>query len=147
MQVSDRMVEILRSTRDALDAAVNLCWSLVAVAVVSGIALYDETGLWWLCAAALLLATVAYKGAVIAAQAYSGLMHVVYDLHRFELLDALRLPLPADEEQERQIFAEVSATFSGRGRPGVAYEHGSRRSDPDDADDSAYPENMDGQAG
>ncbi|MET9408358.1 hypothetical protein ABZX90_21715 [Streptomyces sp. NPDC002935] len=69
MQVSDRMAEVLRSTREALDTAVNLSWSFLMVTAVSATALYDEAGLWWLCGGALLLALVAYKGAVIAAQA------------------------------------------------------------------------------
>ncbi|MGI5137531.1 hypothetical protein [Streptomyces sp. CA-106110] len=110
MQVSNRMVDALRSTRDALDAAVNLCWSFLAVAVMSGVALYDEEDRWWLCGGSVLLAVVAYRGAVVAAQAYAGLMHVVYDLHRFELLEALHHPLPADQESEQEIFAEISAS-------------------------------------
>lgn len=146
-QVSDRMSEALRSTRNALDTAVNLCWSFLAVTALSGVALYDEAGLWWLCGVALLLAAIAYKGAVIAAQAYSGLMHVVYDLHRFELLDALHYPLPPDGAAEEEIFAEVSDLFAGQGRPTVPYDHGGGRSHPDDVDGPAYPQHMDGERG
>ncbi|MES5816535.1 hypothetical protein [Streptomyces sp. RG80] len=146
MQVSDRMSDTLRSTRDALDTAVNLCWSFLAVTVVSASALYDEPNRWWLCGGALLSAGVSYKGAVTVAQAYSGLMHVVYDLHRFELLEALRHPLPSDGESEREAFAEVTARFSGRVSGRVRYEHGESCSGPDYGDEGANPQHMHGDA-
>ncbi|MFF0010474.1 hypothetical protein [Streptomyces sp. NPDC005374] len=126
LQVSDRMAEVLSSTRDALDTAVNLCWAFLMLTVVGCTGLYDEPTVWWWCGAGLGLAAVAYKGAVTAAQAYSGLMHVVYDLHRFDLLDALHLPLPADAASEETMFAELSNELAGvrlRERP---YGHAAR---------------------
>ena len=124
LQVSDRMAEVLRSTRDALDTAVNFCWAFLVLTGTGVTALYDEPSAWWLCGVGSVLAAVAYKGAVTAAQAYSGLMHVVYDLHRFDLLDALHYPLPTDPASEEALFSEVSDRFAGlrsRGRP---YDHG-----------------------
>ncbi len=123
MQVSDRMSDVLRSTRDALDVATNLCWSFLALTVVSATALYDEPAHRWLSAAALLLAAVAYKGAVIAAQSYAGLMRVVFDLHRFDLAEALHYPLPADRHEEDVLFTDVSDLLTGRGRPDLPYDH------------------------
>ncbi|MEU9174774.1 hypothetical protein AB0D34_44665 [Streptomyces sp. NPDC048420] len=147
MQISDRMSEALNSTRDALDTAVNLCWSFLAVALTYGVALYDEPNSWWLCGGAVILAGVAYKGAVIAAQAYSGLMHVVYDLHRFELLDALHRPLPKDTVTEKETFAEVTAQFTGQGHLHGDYRHGEARSHAHNADRSAYAQHMDDESG
>jgi hypothetical protein len=146
MQISDRMSEALNSTRDALDAAVNLCWSFLAVALTYGVAFYDEPKSWWLCGGAVILASVAYKGAVIAAQAYSGLMHVVYDLHRFELLDALHYSLPGDTVTEKATFAEVTARFTGRGSVRSDYSHGEGRSHSHNADRSAYAEHVDDES-
>ncbi|MFF7949895.1 hypothetical protein [Streptomyces griseorubiginosus] len=122
LQVSDRMSEVLRSTRDALDTAVNLCWALLALVGTGVYALYDEPALWWWCGTGLVLAGGAYKGAVTAAQAYSGLMHVVYDLHRFDLLDALHYPLPTRADEE-DTFAGISALFAGAERPDLPYAH------------------------
>ncbi|MHA6760023.1 hypothetical protein [Streptacidiphilus sp. PAMC 29251] len=121
-QVSDPVAGALRSTRDALDTAVNLFWSLLAVGAVSTGALWDEPGAWWLPALALVLAAVAYQGAVIAAQAYSGLMRVVYDLHRFDLLDALHHRLPSKEE-ERSVFGQVSEQLAGEWVQDLPYDH------------------------
>jgi hypothetical protein len=117
------MSEVLRSTRDALETAVNFCWAFLALMGVGTAALYDEPSQWWLCGAALALAAVSYKGAVTAAQAYSGLMHVVYDLHRFDLLDALHYPLPADRASEEVMFSEVSDLFAGVRRQDRRYNH------------------------
>ncbi|MEU6303396.1 hypothetical protein [Streptomyces chartreusis] len=123
MQVSDRAAVVLYSTRDALDAAVNLCWCFLALIPVSCLALYDEPGLWWTWACEVLLAAAAYKGAVTAAQTYASLMHVMYDLHRFDLAKALHYSLPADPQSERELFAQVSDLLSGRGLPDLQYEH------------------------
>jgi hypothetical protein len=135
LQVSDRMADVLRSTRDALDTAVNLCWSFLVLTGAGVAALYDEPSTWWLCGAGLLLAGVAYKGAVTAAQAYSGLMHVVYDLHRFDLLDALHHPLPTDRTSEEEVFSELSDLFAGIRRQGRPYDHpGTRGRSPSPPD-------------
>lgn len=127
LQVSDPMAEVLRSTRDALDTAVNLCWSFLLLTGAGCAALYDEPSAWWLCGAGPALAAVAYKGAVTAAQAYSGLMHVVYDLHRFDLLDALHHPLPSDRTSEEAMFSELSDRLAGIRRQGRPYDHAATR--------------------
>ncbi|WP_329337821.1 hypothetical protein OG252_20680 [Streptomyces sp. NBC_01352] len=137
LQVSDRMAEVLRSTRDALDTAVNLCWSFLALTLTGVTALYDEPSAWWLCGAGVLLAAVAYKGAVTVAQAYSGLMHVVYDLHRFDLLDALHYPLPRDRTSEEEVFSEVSDLFAGLRHQDRTYDHPGVRARPDRGDSAA----------
>ena len=61
---------------------------------------------WWLMvpAATLLLAWLSYRGAVVAAAiAYGEAIEAAFDLHRFDLLRALHLPLPSD------LAAEVRA--------------------------------------
>ncbi|MEV5849343.1 hypothetical protein AB0M32_46025 [Streptomyces sp. NPDC051985] len=137
MQVSPRMSEALRSTRDALDTAVNLCWSFLALTVVLAFALCDEPRLIWLPLGSLVVSAIAYKGAVIAAQAYSGLMHVVFDLHRFDLLEALHHPLPVGRKDEEHLFGQVSRFFAGSVTSDLPYEHGDRGSGPHDADSAA----------
>ncbi|MFD9328808.1 hypothetical protein [Streptomyces sp. NPDC060065] len=140
MQVSDRMADVLRSARDALDAAVNLCWSFLALTVTSVAALHQEPSQWWLCGSGLLSAGVAYKGAVIAAQTYAGLMHVVYDLHRFDLLEAMHYRLPPDREAEEEMFVQVSDLLNGQRPPDLRYEHRDASrvgSDAHDADGTA----------
>lgn len=123
-QVSDRLAETLRSARDALDTAVNLCWSFLALTLAGVPALYDEPSVWWWCGAGLALAAVAYKGAVTAAQSYAGLMRVTYDLHRFDLLTALHHPLPPDRDAEDDTFYRLSEFLSGTRATDLPYDHG-----------------------
>ncbi|MFJ8634358.1 hypothetical protein [Streptomyces sp. NPDC093568] len=139
LQVSDRMAEVLGSTRDSLDTAVNLCWALLALTGLAAAALYDEPSAWWLCAVGLMLAAIAYKGAVTAAQAYSGLMHVAYDLHRFDLLEALHHHLPSDRDAEEDMFLRLSQLFAGAAHSDLPYHHGhsAQSSGLDDADEGA----------
>jgi hypothetical protein len=59
-------------------------------------------------------------------------MHVVYDLHRFDLLDALHYPLPEDSASEEELFAEVSEEFGGLRRRRRSYGH-ARAGDDDQA--------------
>ncbi|MEU6340470.1 hypothetical protein ABZ883_05895 [Streptomyces sp. NPDC046977] len=149
MSVSDRLMKSLESTRDALDTAVNLCHSMLAIALCCCGAFYDERTLWWLPVLALVLAAVAYKGAVIAAQAYSGLMHVVYDLHRFDLLAAMHHRLPSKTE-ERQVLAELSDFFMAGWGPEphrlaervVNWPYDHDRSRAKNTDRTAGPEDM-----
>ncbi|WP_329220522.1 hypothetical protein OG352_27450 [Streptomyces sp. NBC_01485] len=84
-------------------------WSLGAMAL-------------WL--APLVTATVAYAHTVRAAVAYGNSLRVAFDLQRFDLYEALHLPAPADQEQERVTNAALSAQWrhSALFRPGsVAY--------------------------
>lgn len=137
-QVSAPLAKALSSARDTLDMAVNLCYAFLACTGVMLAALYDEPGRWWLVALALGPAMVAYKGAVTGAQAYAGLMHVVYDLHRFDLVDALHHQLP-DHEQEWALFQRLSDRFAGR-RVNLPYAHGSSR--PDETEGSDQPKQV-----
>ncbi|MFB6934047.1 hypothetical protein PGH47_26360 [Streptomyces sp. HUAS 31] len=126
LQVSERALVLLRSCRDALDTAVNLCWSCLVLTGTAALALYDEPSSWWLCGLGLAFAATAYKGAVTAAQSYAGLMHVAYDLHRFDLLEALHYSLPADRKAEEEMFLRVSDQLMG-GRTDLPYDHGRTR--------------------
>ncbi|MEU4092762.1 hypothetical protein [Streptomyces sp. NPDC026673] len=106
-QVSGRLAAALSSARDSLDTAVNLCHAFLGCFLLGVVALYDEPGRWWLLAVFAVAAALAYKGAVTAAQAYTGLMYVVYDLHRFDLAKALGHKLP-DAEDEWGLFRRIS---------------------------------------
>ncbi|WP_211258931.1 hypothetical protein [Spirillospora albida] len=129
-QVSRPLAGALESARDTLDSSVNLCYSFLACAVASAAAVYDEPEMWWLPTASLCAATVAYKGAVTAAQAYARLMHVVYDLHRFDLVRALHYRLPGREE-EWALFRRISDALAGH-PVNLPYDHGQSSSDGTD---------------
>ncbi|WP_207945451.1 hypothetical protein [Actinomadura sp. 7K534] len=121
-QISRSLASAVNSARDTLDTSVNLCYSFLACAAASGAAVYDESGVWWLPAGSLGAAALAYKGAVTTAQAYAQLMHVVYDLHRFDLVRAMHYPLP-DREGEWDLFQRISDVLADRAAE-LPYDHG-----------------------
>jgi hypothetical protein len=92
--VSPSLTEALDGLRDQLDVAVRLCVVLLIAAAVSGAMLITDG--WWLAvpAAAILLAWLAYRSAIRTAAAYGEAMGWAFDLHRFDMLNALHLPLP-----------------------------------------------------
>jgi hypothetical protein len=49
------------------------------------------------------LAVLAYNAAVHAALAYAETVHVAFDLHRADLLTALRMELPARQDTEKTL--------------------------------------------
>lgn len=59
-----------------------------------------------------------------ATQSYWAAVERSFDLHRFRLLESLRVPLPLTLEQEREVNARVASLLSGERRETVAYRHG-----------------------
>ena len=59
--------------------------------------------------AGLLLAWLAWQGAVIQARSYGQRLRTAIDLHRFEVLEALRLPLPQTPQEERALWGKLEA--------------------------------------
>ena len=60
-----------------------------------------------------------------AAIAYGELLESAIDLHRFDLLQALHLPLPADPEAERTLNAQLSDVLRQDFEMQVQYVHAS----------------------
>lgn len=85
---------------------------------------------WWLALGALLLlpllAALAYSGAVAQARSYGQTLRAAVDLHRFELLKALRQPLPASPREERALWPRLADWLYNRDRGAAAalsYQH------------------------
>jgi hypothetical protein len=122
--LGERVLAIVDDERTQLDVAVRFCVVLLVAAVVSLGLLATQGWLLLVPAATFALAWLAYKGSVGAAVAYGEGLETAFDLHRFDLLRALHLPLPADSEQERAQNAQVTAFFFMGTRAGFAYAHG-----------------------
>jgi hypothetical protein len=110
--------------RDALDLAARFCVVFAAGAAIS-LGLLVTHGAWLLVpAGCALLAWLSYRGAVAAAFAYGEGIRAAIDLHRFDLLGALHLPLPRTLEEERALNRDLSS-FLRQGWPvDLAYAHG-----------------------
>ena len=106
--LSDKVTAVPDDLRDQLDLAARFC-------VVSGVAtmisiVFLAAGGWWLTAAAVTLAgsLLSYRAALAAAAAYGQALEAAFDLHRFDLLTALHLPLPANLVGEVTANQELS---------------------------------------
>lgn len=99
--LGDKVRGVVDDLRDGLDAAARLAATGGLMAVAAVVLLAWHSGLLTLLALVpLAVAALAYLGAVQAAIAYGTAMHVAFDLHRFDLLRALRLAAPVEQASE-----------------------------------------------
>jgi hypothetical protein len=99
---------VVDDQRGQLDAAARFCVVFAAAAVTS-FALLVWHPIWlWVPLACVLLAALAYRAAVGAALQYGESLRAAFDLHRFDLLSALHLPLPPDRTAEREQNRDLS---------------------------------------
>ncbi|MFC1437022.1 hypothetical protein ABUW04_02035 [Streptacidiphilus sp. N1-10] len=122
--LGDRMRAIVDDQRNSLDAAARLSATMAATALAAAALLARSH--WWLLLAAvpLVISRVAYLGAVQAALAYGRAVESAFDLHRFDLLTALHLPLPADTAAERRTAAQLSDAWLQGVEFDTQYRHG-----------------------
>ena len=101
--LSERLGVAYDASVDTLDAAAMMTISTAAAAVVSAAAFYDDPGLRWVPVALAVTSALSYRGAVVAAAQYGMYMDIAYDFHRFDLIKALHLDLPANTDQEYEM--------------------------------------------
>jgi hypothetical protein len=109
--------------RNQLDIAVRFC-VMSGLATAVSFCLLCRHG-WWLLlpAATAVLAWISYRAAIICAFSYGVGMRLAVDLHRFDLLTALHLPLPRDRETEFKFNLILSEFFRQGRRENFKYEH------------------------
>ncbi|WDD93564.1 hypothetical protein Bsp3421_003652 [Burkholderia sp. FERM BP-3421] len=121
--LGDALSGLVDSARNQLDMSVRLVVTFLLCALVSLALLFDK-GWWWLMPIAFAgVARLAYRAAVEAAVAFGAMMNAAIDLRRFDLLDALHLPLPADLADERRRNAALSEFLRQGGDLPLGYAH------------------------
>ena len=120
--VPDQQRAVLDDRRDQLDLAARLTATLGVTAAVTAGLLWRTWTWWWLPVALLTLSALSYRAAVAAAVAYGDSLRVTFDLYRFDLLTALHLPLPADNDDERKQNTALSTWLRQGGQP-PGYHH------------------------
>jgi len=122
--LSDSVRAVVDDRRDSLDAGARMT-VVMAATTAAALVLLARTGYWCLLALIPLgLAALAYVAAVQAALSYGEAVRVAFDLHRFDLLKALRIELPTSSEAERKTFTALS-DFWRQGRP-LAIEYSNK---------------------
>ncbi|KQC37195.1 hypothetical protein [Frankia sp. ACN1ag] len=113
--------------RNTLDAAARLSVTMAATAVVAAVLLLPSSS-WWACLALipLTIARVAYLGAVRAALAYGECVCTAFDLHRFDMLTALHVPLPGTPEAERALNRQLCSAWRQGTLTTTPYDHPQR---------------------
>jgi hypothetical protein len=98
--LGEQVRTVVNDRRDVMDAAGRMAATSAVTTVASLVLLYGSDR--WLLLALIPagLVVVSYVGAVSAAVAYGEAVRSAFDLHRFDLLAALHLPLPKNAEQE-----------------------------------------------
>jgi hypothetical protein len=127
--LSPRLADTLASLRNQVDASARFCVGLLFVAAVA-LPMVAVYGSWLLVPALTAVSSwIAYRAAVRAAVAHGRQLYVAFDLHRFDMLRGLHLPLPADPSSEVRLNRDLSA-FCRYGRidseariPVDRYEH------------------------
>jgi hypothetical protein len=123
--LSDRLAGVVDDARDQLDTATRMSVTLLVATAVSA-TLLGAHGPWLAVpATTALLSWIAYRAAVRTARTYGQALCLAFDLHRFDMLQALHYPLPTNPTQERAFNERLSEFFiSG--------------CDPDDAPTNVY---------
>jgi len=126
--LSPSLADALEALRDRLDLTARLAASLLLATVASTVLLVRYG--WWLLVPLITatLSWMSYRAAVRAAVAYGAQLQVAFDLHRFDMLRGLHIPLPETPETELALNERLSEFFQ-HGGPSVelgipAYAHG-----------------------
>jgi len=99
---------LLEDKRNQLDFNVRMCYLFALSALISVVLLFKFG--WWIVVpfVFLIFALISYKNAISTSLDYGILIQTAFDLHRFDLLQALRLPLPRNYEEEVQFNKKLS---------------------------------------
>jgi hypothetical protein len=122
--LGEKVRAVVDDRRTALDSMVRLS-AVTAVTAAASLGLLYESG-WWITLAGIpaVLSAVARVSAVHAGIAYGEAVRSAFDLHRFDLLQALHLPLPPDQETERDTSVALCLQWrQGVVVPATAYRH------------------------
>lgn len=120
--LGERVRATVDDRRDGLDLAARMAVTMAFTAAATFALLLASR--WWLLLTLvpLALAWAAYRGAVEAALAYAESVEVAFDLHRADLLDALRMRRPENPADERALFEQ----WCDHWRQGVPLPAGTR---------------------
>ncbi|MFI6647430.1 hypothetical protein ACIBI8_07310 [Streptomyces sp. NPDC050529] len=118
----ERTAALVDDARDQLDMT---CRMTAAFAVMGALSAAILPFGWWtfLAVAFFLLSALTYRSAISAGENYGRLVNAAVNLHRFDLLAAFHLSLPATPAEERARFSALSIRLR-QGLPATEpYEH------------------------
>jgi hypothetical protein len=119
--LSERLAATLDDQRNQLDLAARFSVTFGALVVLSAAFLWKYPA--WLVVSfdAAVLSWLSYRVAVSVAVRYGESIVAAFDLHRFDLLEALHLPLPKNRADEVEANAKLSEFLRQGMDPGFEY--------------------------
>ncbi len=119
----DTHLNYLQDTRGQLDTSVRLC-VVALVATVETCAFLFTDGWWLLVALApYLLAYIAYRASIAAADEYMGIVRTVVELNRFKLYESMHMKAPRNTSEERKNNARLMELLAGDEEVKLRYHH------------------------
>ncbi len=122
--LSPAVREAVDDQRNQMDVSARLSVMLSLCAVVSAVMLWRYP--YWLLGSlvgTLLVALLAYRAALVAAESYGVMIGLAFDRHRFDLLAALHLPQPADTTAESEFNQQLTAYLQRNAAVTFHYQH------------------------
>jgi hypothetical protein len=125
--LSDRLLEVFQDIRNQLDTAARLCVVLLIASItyIGLLAPLAFTTWFVLPLFTLALSWISYRAAIRAALSYGRVLHMAFDLHRFDLLKSLHYPLPRNAEEERDLAQRITLFLALNVPVGLNHEHDS----------------------
>lgn len=125
--LSERLIAVVNDRRDQLDIAARLAF-VFAIAAAGSLALLIPNGGFWLLLPIAMagLAWVSYLGGIASAISYGEIIYVAFDLHRFDLVQAMHLELPSDNISERELNERLSRQWVMDSCENLTYRHKQR---------------------
>ena len=112
--LSPKLDSAISGQLDVLDTTCALC-IVFALLVPLSLPLLGHLGWWSLVPfVAVVASTVAYRGAVTTARRHGRLLATAFDLHRFDMLNALHYELPPTPECEMELNKALSGFLDSR---------------------------------
>jgi hypothetical protein len=129
VRLPDRMLANISASLTPMVALLNVSALIGVVGVLGGASLFLQHYFrhegYWIATAIILVSAyvswIAYQAAVEKARDYGLLFRTAYDLHRMEILKALRIPVPKSDDEERRTWKALTRWISDGGRPSGTY--------------------------
>lgn len=123
----EAVVALIADSRGALEFLLVLSSLAATFAAASGVYLVIVSGPVALYVACLLggavVAAVSYRASLAAAEQYAEVVRSAFDNHRFDVLTAMHLPLPADRPAERAQWEALKQLIVQNDSRTGTYEH------------------------
>jgi hypothetical protein len=126
--IQERIGTAINRNLDLIELGAALCVTFAIGGAASSPLAFRPDGWRAVPFVAVVLSFLAYRGALQTARSHGQLLATAFDLYRFDMVKALRYPLPKTVEEELDLNRQISEFLQGRNRAvdlmdGIRYVH------------------------